>query len=128
MKSYFETLKSNPLIIEELILESPHTRFLDVPEEFEFLRNSIVDLGFENLSLDESEYKRLMLSFVKDGLKIPNTKYKIRATSGLKSVIEINDNQDLLELPENWKEAIYTMDLNTDEIKYSGSLVRKDQT
>lgn len=130
MKSYFESLVSiHPEIAQELISESPHTRFLDVPPEFEFIQNSIVDFGFENLRLDESLYKKLMLGFSHKGVKIPGTQYKIRATNGLRSVIEPLDQSDakLPELPENWKEAIYVLSLDTDKVRYAGSLVRKDQ-
>jgi hypothetical protein len=131
MKSYFEQLESTyPEIYQELLLESPHTRFLDVPPEFEFIQNSIVDFGFENLNLDESSYKRIMLGFSHKGVSIPGTSYKVRATSGLKSVIEpmsLSERLELPELPENWKESLLVLSLDTDQVRYAGGLVRADQ-
>ncbi len=130
MRTYLQSLKLYPQSIQEaLIQEAPHTRFPVAPKGLEFLTKGIVDLGFENLGLDEREFKRIMLGFSSLGVIIPNSGgLKIRADGMFQAVVEQNGRQRGLPiLPDNWKDAIIVIDPGTNEIIHAGVLVRKDQ-
>jgi hypothetical protein len=129
MMNYFTSLQSYPVVIQEaLINEAPHTRFINIPEELDFLRKGIVDLGFENLGLDEKAFKEIMNAFVRGGVKIPGTPWKMRADDLFKSTIErVGQNEILPTLPDYWAEAVMTVDIDTNKVLYAGSRVRQNQ-
>ena len=129
MRTYLHSLKSYPESIQEaLIQEAPHTRFTSAPSGLEFLTKGIVDLGFENLGLNEREFKETMLGFSGLGVIIPGTGgLKIRADGMFRAVVEKNGRQKLPILPENWKEAVIVLNPDTNQVVHAGALVRKDQ-
>lgn len=128
MRTYLQSLKKYPNVVQEaLIHEAPHTMFTEVPGEYSVLTQGIVDLGFENLGLDESRFKEVMLGFSGKGVIIPGTNLKMRAGSSFRGLIEPRGRDDLPVLPDNWMEAVLVIDRETGEIIHAGSLVRADQ-
>jgi len=127
-KIYSKTIAHLPESIrEEVIKEAPHTRFIGfLPPELEFLGGTerhIVDLGFEDLGLPESERKAIFIAFTKNGVAIPGTNYKIRVANAGLSVVElIEPGEELVVLPDHWKDAVMVMD--GFEIAYVGKLSR----
>lgn len=128
MRTYLHSIKKHSEIVQEaLIREAPHTIFSKAPDGLEVLTKGIVDLGFENLGLDEERFKEVMLGFSGRGVIIPGTDLKMRAGSSFQGLIEPRGKDDLPVLPENWVEAVLVIDRETGEVIHAGSLVRKDQ-
>lgn len=130
-KIYSEAIAYLPENIrEEIIKEAPHTRFLGpLPAELEFLGGTVrhlVDLGFENLGVPESERKTIYRAFTGPGVAVPNTIYKLRyANTGTAVVETVEEGEELVSLPEHWREAVLVFD--GFEPSYIGELVRPNQ-
>lgn len=124
-KLYIERLGGlSDTIREEVIGESPHTQIVgEIPPGLEILRGAFVDLGFENLGLDDDTKRAIYLSFVGRGVALPGTGFKLRYTQTGVAVVEPDDG--VLALPDYWREAVLV--LNGNEIVYAGKRVRRDQ-
>ena len=128
MKTYLQSIaKYERTIQEALITEAPHTVFKSIPPEFEYLSKGITDLGFENLGLNEAQFKEIMLGFSGRGVAIPGTQFKMRANGSFNGVIEpTSPTEELPTLPDYWQEGVLVVDYDNNVI-YAGSRVRKDQ-
>ena len=118
-----------PEVVQEaLIKEAPHTTVNNAPQELDYLTKGVVDFGFENLNLNESQYKEIMLGFSGDGVVLTGFNLIIRANFSFGASIEKprKNLKEYPQLPENWQEAVLVMSLD-DKIIYAGDLVRKNQ-
>ena len=126
-KTYLETLARLIGVpvpdVEILKWTTRGTRFPEVPEELSFLHSKCVDLGFENLSLSDDEYKALLLAFVGEGVAVPGSPYKLRYTGmGMSTVVEPATGQEP-SLPAHWKQGVRVMD-KQDRFSWIGKRVR----
>lgn len=128
MKTYLQSIaKYEQTIQEALIQEAPHTVFKNVPPEFEYLLNGITDLGFENLGLNEVQFRDIMFGYSGEGVAIPGTQLKMRANGTFNGIIEpISPGEKLPTLPDNWQEAVLVVGYDN-KVIHAGSLVRKEQ-
>ena len=98
--TYFDKISHHDeQVLEMLIREAPHTRFIEIKPGFDFLKGVLVDLGFENYEskLGSVIYKE----FTKNGVGIPNTPYKMRAEWGTAAIIEPRvTDEKIVELPQ----------------------------
>jgi hypothetical protein len=126
-KTYLESISHmDEWVQTSLIKETPHTHFEDVPHEFSFLIGSHVDLGFENLGLNKEDYKAISLAYVGDGVRIPDSHYKIRY-HGIRAFASIEQaTGDEPSLPKDWKQAVWTLN-SKNEISWLGKKVREEQ-
>lgn len=82
---------------------------LKYSNELVFLQG-IVDFGFENLGTKENE--QATVAFWRNGVKIPNTNWKLRRNQIGSAVLEAADGTEQYVLPDFWKQAIYVTDEN----------------
>jgi hypothetical protein len=124
--NYYNSLQHHSKPVKEaLISEAPHTSFKNVPDEFAFFRGKSVDLGFESLGLDEQAFRNIMLGFIKNGIRIPGTNYRIRADNTLKSTFElVGPDTEIPVLPEHWLDAVLIMG-DGNEVVHAGDAARK---
>lgn len=127
MKTYLESIGHfSDFCREELINEAPHTRLENVPQELSFLRGGYVDLGFENLGLNDTDRKALSLAFTGTGVKVPNTTYKLRY-SGMRGTTVVEPaTGDEHSLPADWSQGVFVID-DRDRLTWIGKKVRPDQ-
>jgi len=88
-----------------------------------------VDLGFENLGIPKQEQNKIGQGYAGGGVILPNTGYKFRLSAGLQTIIEPlgpEDLETLPSMPEDWKEAVLTLNSSYEPV-HIGSKVRPDQ-
>lgn len=111
-----------------VLTEAPHTSFSrkTLPPELAFLGGSMVDLGFEDLGLDETTFEQINLHFASVGVRVPGTNYKLRWQGGIRSTVEplTAEDADLPVLPEYWEEAVLVLG-EGDNLLWVGKRVRE---
>lgn len=126
---HLENIKHlSPMIQEAIIKEAPHTRMVGpIPAEFKFLDEptGYVDLGFENLPIDDDEKPIIGKAFLGIGVQIPGTQYKLRHVRSFTTVIEPVVGGEPV-LPTSWKRVVYVV-LPRDKFSWIGKDVRPDQ-
>jgi hypothetical protein len=124
---YSESIKNlAPSIIEGVLRESPHTRIVKpIPPELSLLNGTIVDLGFENLGLSSEIESAIRRHFIADGVRIPNTVWKLRYLKTATTVVEQSTGNEFA-LPEHWMRAVLVLG-EGDDYKWIGSDVRPEQ-
>ena len=66
-----------------------------------------------------------MLGFVRNGIRIPGTNYKIRATNGLKSTFEpVEQDTRIPVLPDHWLDTVLIMG-DGNEVAHAGKVAKK---
>lgn len=130
-KLWLESIGHLPSDIQEsLILEQPHTRFVEpIPRTLNLdwlcTKGSVTDLGFENLGLSPEAYRSLGRAFAGPGVAIPNTDWKIRVSRPMDTVVEPVEGGELA-LPSNWVEGVLTI-ADDNRVLFIGKRVRPDQ-
>lgn len=124
---YLESIAHLPEHTREfLVREAPHTRIKEVPEPSLNFLQGIVDLGFENLGLNQADRNALGKAFCGNGVRIPGTTYKLRYHGYLNYTLVEPASGDELQLPTNWRQSVLVMD-NDDQLNWIGKRVRPDQ-
>jgi hypothetical protein len=68
-------------------------------QQFPMLAGDATDLGFENLGLPRPEFQALLAAWVRDGVRVPDSPYKLRQDDGL--IVESHTGAEPM-LPEHW--------------------------
>ncbi len=111
--------------LRQILNEEPHVTIKGpIPPEFGFLRGDIIDLGWENLNLDPTDYDEIRKALFKTGtgVRIPKSSYRLRS-DGEHIFIEQAKLTEKVSLPDNWKQAVYVITGN--DYSWVGKLVRR---
>lgn len=112
---------------EFLLSEIPQTQVRDVLlPQLQFLANSTVDWGFEDLGLAKPEYEALKLHLYDRGLLIPGTEYKFRYPGIVNIVVVEIAEGDELSLPPHWKQGVLVLGAG-DRFTWIGKKVRDER-
>ncbi len=128
-KTWLERVEAMPFdeeTKERMLQEAPRTGFKGpFPPGLEFLNGRYVDLGFENLGLDQQQQHQLGRALVGTGVTVPGTQYRLRFVY-IGAVIEPVDGTETATLPTWWKEAVL---VTNDQFVplWVGKRVRPDQ-
>jgi hypothetical protein len=77
-----------------------------LPHELAFLRGPLVDLGFDKLSLPQSDIEAIVLAFCAEGVRVPGTHHKLRhSVMSLFTLVEPASGHEVM-LPADWREAV----------------------
>jgi hypothetical protein len=129
---YLESIAHFPTHTQEFLLqEAPHA-FLDhttLPKELAYLGTKtskyILDLGFENLGLNNNEQNKLLHALANHGIKLPELPYHLRTDQRGWLIVEPANNQEEAEFPNHWPQAIYID--SPEGTTWIGKKVRPDQ-
>jgi len=89
-----------------MIHEAQRTRFPgSLPDGFDCLRGSFVDLGFDRLGLEATKLDVVLLAFVGKGVAVPRTPWRLRFIRPVLSVVEPADGSEAVTLPGHWREG-----------------------
>lgn len=128
-RTWLERIEANRFdewTTDNLLREAPHTGFMGpFPPDLAFLDGRLVDLGFENLGLDQQTQHGLLRAFSGTGVAVPDTQHRLRFTYP-HAVIEPVDGTETATLPTWWKEAVLVTD-DQFEPTWVGKRVRPDQ-
>jgi hypothetical protein len=96
--------------LRQILLEMVHT-YIDISiipadfiQQFPMLAGDMIDLGLENLGLPKPEFRALVTACDTDGVRVPNSLYKIRRANGL--VVEPHTGTEPL-LPDHWLQGAW---------------------
>lgn len=127
---WLESIQKHSIVIQEWLLsEAPHTKMVGgIPHSLRFLDGAFVDFGFENLKLSQESKHRLLRAFSKDGVKVPDSRWKLRHVRPGITVVEELQLLDagIVTLPDDWAEAVLVIN-NDDTLQWIGKQLRDDQ-
>jgi hypothetical protein len=92
-----------------------------LPEGFEFLEGT-TDLGFEDLGLPPDQVREIQAAFLRGGVRVPGTPYRLRLERVFWSFVELADGEETAILPDHWREAVVVRD-QEGKPTYVGKLV-----
>lgn len=127
--------KAKRRVDEALLLEQPQTKFVTLVPGFELFANARTDLGFEDVFAKSPLYATYKKAFEGNGIRIPNSKYRIRgdAPGGTPGHIELADGSELgpdgnpIALPANWMSYVVVTPNTSGDASYVGKLVRVER-
>jgi hypothetical protein len=76
-----------------------------LPEGFEFLKGTC-DLGFQDLGLPPDQLRDVRAAFLRCGVRVPGTPYRLRLDRVFWSYVELADGSETATLQEHWREAV----------------------
>jgi hypothetical protein len=77
-----------------------------LPHELAFLGGSLVDLGFDKLSLPPAATEAIFLAFCAEGVRVPGTPYKLRhSVMSLYTLVEHAAGNEVM-LPMDWRQVV----------------------
>jgi len=100
--------------LQQILLERPHNSINTTifPPEFQQQFPMLsrpdtieVDLGFENLGLSPMKVYEYEQSFIKNGVRVPNSQYKLQNGSPMQVIPHTGTEP---ELPPNWIQGVFT--------------------
>jgi len=102
--------------LQQILLERPHNSIdttifpSEFQQQFPMLsrpNTDGVDLGFENLGLPSMKVNAYEQAFRQNGVRIPNSQYKLQNGSSLQIIPHTGTEP---ELPPNWIQGVLTWD------------------